>query len=96
MVDDVELPGGARYLTWARALLPVTGTEPVVIVLGCEAKSGERIGYAQAARGVTPIGPACHLCDRLDCTDRSLPPITHALDFNPNQRSTARYPFRPI
>jgi len=96
VTDRVEMPDGASYLTWARAVVRDGAREPAMIVLGCEAKHASRIGYGDAATGVTPIGPACHLCERADCTDRSLPPITRSLDFHPARKARAPYAFRAI
>ncbi|MDF0487898.1 short-chain fatty acyl-CoA regulator family protein [Sphingomonas sp. H39-1-10] len=96
VTDRVEMPDGASYFTWARAVMRGEGREPAVIVLGCEAKHAARIGYGDASAGVTRIGPACHLCERTDCTDRSLPPITRSLDLNPIRKARVPYPFRAI
>ena len=91
----VEAPDGARYLTLARAIPRVSGAGLVAIVLGCEAKHAARIGTADALGDTAiPIGPACHLCERPDCPERALPPVTRALDLNQYQRPVAPYPFR--
>ncbi|AOH83324.1 DNA-binding protein [Sphingomonas panacis] len=96
VTDRVEMPDGASYLTWACAVVRDEGREPAAIVLGCEAKHAGRIGYGDLTPRVTPIGPACHLCERIDCTDRSLPPITRSLDFSPARKARAPYAFRAI
>lgn len=96
VVDLAVLPGGATYLTWARAISTPASTEPTLLVLGCDARHADRIGYAAVAGEATPIGPACHLCERPDCTDRSLPPITRALAPEPFRRPATRYTFRRI
>lgn len=87
---------GARYLSIARAVPRVTGQGLATIVLGCEEKHGPRILYGDALSSdvATPIGAACHVCLRHDCADRSLPPVTRALDLHPYQRQAAPYPFR--
>ncbi len=91
----VEAPGETRYVTFARAMPRVGGEGLVVIVLGCEAKHAARIGYANLfGDAAIPIGPACHLCERPDCPERALPPVTRALDLNQYQRPVAPYPFR--
>ena len=91
----VEAPDEACYVTFARALPRVGTTGLATIVLGCEAKHREAIGYADGL-GATPIpiGPACHLCERPACPDRALPPVTRTLDINQYQRPLAPYPFR--
>lgn len=91
----VEAPDEARYLTVARAIPRVGGGGLVAIVLGCEAKHAARIGVADGlGEKAIPIGPACHLCERPDCPERALPPVTRTLDLNQYQRPVAPYPFR--
>jgi predicted transcriptional regulator/DNA-binding XRE family transcriptional regulator len=91
----VETPDAQRYVTVARALSRTAAPGLVTIVLGCEAKHGERIVMADGlAEAAIPIGPACHLCERPDCAERALPPVTRALDLNQYQRPLAPYPFR--
>jgi predicted transcriptional regulator/DNA-binding XRE family transcriptional regulator len=91
----VETPDEARYFTLARAVPRVGGEGMVTIVLGCEAKLESRIKAADNLGDTTiPIGPACHLCERPDCPQRALPPVTRALDLNQYQRPVAPYPFR--
>lgn len=91
----VEAPDEARYLTLARAIPRVGGEGLVAIVLGCEAKHADRIRPADGlGDAAIPIGPACHLCERPDCPERALPPVTRALDLNQYQRPVAPYPFR--
>ena len=96
VADLVETPDGVRYFTFARAMRRGPGLEPFTIVLGCEAKHAGRIAYADAfeAAQPTPIGPACQLCERRDCPERSLPPLSRALDLHAFQRTSAPYPFR--
>jgi predicted transcriptional regulator/transcriptional regulator with XRE-family HTH domain len=98
IAELVETPDDARYVTIARALPRIGGDGLVAIVLGCEARHGARIAAADALdperTAATPIGPACHLCERPDCPERALPPVTRALDLNQYQRPIAPYPFR--
>jgi hypothetical protein len=90
----VETPDGARYLTLARAVRRATGAL-VTIVIGCEARHAARVAAADiASPEPTLIGPACHLCERVDCPDRALPPVTRALELNQYQRPISPYPFR--
>ena len=98
IAELVETPDGARYVTFARALPRVGAAGLAAIVLGCEAKHAPRIAAAAGLdpdrAAPTPIGPACHLCERRDCPERSLPPVTRTLDINQYQRPIAPYPFR--
>ncbi len=97
VVDRAEMPDGTTYLTWARAVPSPVGEAPALLILGCVAAAAAgAIGHDDPARPATPIGPACHLCERPACPARSLPPITRALDLDPFQRTEAPYPFRPV
>jgi len=91
----VEAPDEQRYVSFARALPRTAAPGLVTIVLGCEAKHGPAIRYADGLGAMPiPIGPACHLCERPDCPERALPPVMRALDLNQYQRPIAPYPFR--
>lgn len=90
-----EAPDETRYVTFARAVARTAAPGLVTIVLGCEAKHAAALGYAdRLGSEAIPIGPACHLCERADCPERALPPVTRALDLNQYQRPAAPYPFR--
>ncbi|WP_454884832.1 helix-turn-helix domain-containing protein [Sphingomonas oryzagri] len=91
----VEAPDETRYVTFARATPRTAAPGLVTIVLGCEAKHAGALGYADGLGSAPiPIGPACHLCERLRCLERALPPVTRALDLDQYQRPVAPYPFR--
>jgi predicted transcriptional regulator/transcriptional regulator with XRE-family HTH domain len=91
----VEAPDEARYISFARAVPRTAAPGLVTIVLGCEAKHADQIGYADALNATPiPIGPACHLCERPDCPERALPPVTRAMDLHQYQRPASPYPFR--
>lgn len=94
--DLVEAPDGGRWVTFARAVPRMGSGGLAAIVLGCEARYADRVAAAPGASvEATPIGPACHVCERVACPDRSLPPVTRALELNQFQRPIAPYPFRP-
>jgi hypothetical protein len=91
----VEAPDEARYVTFARAIPRTAAQGLIAITLGCEAKYAARIIHADGIGDPPiPIGPACHLCERPQCPERALPPVTRALDLHPYQRPAAPYPFR--
>ncbi len=91
----VEAPDEARYVSVARAVPRTAAPGLVTIVLGCEAKHADQIAYADALNATPiPIGPACHLCERPDCPERALPPVTRAMDLHQYQRPASPYPFR--
>ena len=95
VADFVETPDGRAYVTFGHAVSRLGTKEPTLIVLGCEAKHARRVAYADLAVQTSPtlVGPACHVCERVDCPDRSLPPISRTLNLHQNQRPTAPYPF---
>jgi predicted transcriptional regulator len=42
---------------------------------------------------VTPIGPACRLCERHPCAERAAPPLDRALAVDDWAKSVSPYPF---
>jgi predicted transcriptional regulator/DNA-binding XRE family transcriptional regulator len=97
VVRLVEMPDQTRLLTFARAL-PRHPAAAAMLVLGCEAKYARRVLYADLVErdNATPIGAACHICERPECPDRALPPVTRALDIHQYQRGSNPFPFRAI
>jgi XRE family transcriptional regulator, fatty acid utilization regulator len=81
----LELPDGQRFFSIARTVTAGGGAfgAPRVeraIALGCAAEHAGKLIYAAdpTAPGpdsATPIGVACRLCQRTECTARSEPPI---------------------
>ncbi|MCP1468369.1 hypothetical protein J3E64_000036 [Sphingobium sp. OAS761] len=97
----IETPDGRRFVTFALALPRVPGARGrQVIAIGCEAKHAPRIVHADGLdpdKGqATAVGPTCPLCDRRDCADRALPPVTRALDMHSYERTAAPFPFRRV
>jgi len=96
----IETLGGKRFLTLAIGLPQGAARGRGVIALGCEAKHGGRIVHADGIdldKGdATEVGPTCHLCERRDCADRALPPVTRALDLHSYERTIAPFPFRRV
>ena len=94
----VEMPDQTRFLTVARAMPRTAAPGMTIMVLGCEAKYARKLVYGDALdlERAMPIGPACHICERPECADRALPPVTRALDVHQYQRPTSPFPFRAI
>ncbi|WP_311266739.1 short-chain fatty acyl-CoA regulator family protein [Sphingobium sp. WCS2017Hpa-17] len=96
----VETLDGKRFLTLAIGLPQGAARGRAVIALGCEAKHGGRIVHADGIDldkgNATEVGPTCHLCERRDCPDRALPPVTRALDLHSYERTIAPFPFRRV
>ncbi len=96
-----ETPDGARYISIARQITKHGGafnqpTRRFAIALGCEVKYAERIVYAddldvQNARAFTPIGVSCRICDRTECTQRAVPPISKSIRTEPERRDIVPY-----
>lgn len=81
----LELPDGQRFFSIARTVTAGGGAfgAPRVeraIALGCAAEHAGKLIYTAGENGpgpeaATPIGVACRLCQRTECTARSEPPI---------------------
>jgi predicted transcriptional regulator/transcriptional regulator with XRE-family HTH domain len=86
-----ELPDGAAYLCFARAVSrPVAKWgEPKavhVIAMGCSISHASDVVYADGLdleRSRVGIGLSCRLCDRPDCRSRAFPPLEHRLSLGP-------------
>ena len=84
-----ELPDGAAYLCFARAVSrPVAKWgEPKavhVIAMGCSVTHASSVVYADGLdleRSKVGIGLSCRLCDRPDCRSRAFPPLEHRLSL---------------
>jgi XRE family transcriptional regulator, fatty acid utilization regulator len=88
LVESVEMPDGAEFLTIARTLEGPHGAfherpRRTAILLGCDICFKDEIVYAQPlAPAKTQIGPACRLCERSACLTRAAPPITKPLGLD--------------
>ncbi|PRD41190.1 Cro/Cl family transcriptional regulator [Phyllobacterium phragmitis] len=89
LVEAVEMPDGAAFLTIARTLEGPQGAfderpRRTAILLGCDIGFKDEIVYgaAVAGRALTPIGPACRLCERQGCLARAEPPLTRPLGLD--------------
>jgi predicted transcriptional regulator len=99
-VQVAQLPDGAAFLTFARAIASPTTRwgEPApmhVVAMGCDIGRAAEIAYAdgiEIGRAAVGIGLSCRLCDRADCRSRAFPPLEHRLTLDPNEDSAA--PFR--
>ncbi len=100
-VQVAELPDGAAYLCFARAL-PRPGTRwgeprPIhVIAMGCALSHAADVVYADGLdleRAKVGIGLSCRLCDRPDCRSRAFPPLEHRLALDPTTAGASPYRF---
>ncbi|MEN5052184.1 helix-turn-helix domain-containing protein [Brevundimonas naejangsanensis] len=98
----IETPDGGRWFTLARTVDrqgqdAFTEGHDLAIGLGCELKHAHRLVYARGLDlqkpEVTPIGPACRLCERHPCAERAAPPVGRALTVDDWSKSVSPYPF---
>ncbi|MCS6892350.1 MAG: short-chain fatty acyl-CoA regulator family protein [Rhodovarius sp.] len=100
-VQHAELPDGARFLCFARAIVghgaPWGEPPPLhVIAMGCDAAHAAEVVYADGLdlrHQPVGIGLSCRLCDRADCRSRAFPPLEHRLQLDPNVDATSPWRF---
>ena len=96
-----ETPDGVRYISLARDVSKSGGSfgAPVrrfAIALGCEVRHAGALVFADgldmdAPRAFEPIGISCRICERINCHQRSVPPLERRLTVNPNTRGVLPY-----
>jgi predicted transcriptional regulator/transcriptional regulator with XRE-family HTH domain len=97
----IETPDGHRYFTVARTISRPIRTEVsgglLAIGLGCDLRHAHKLScadvYDLARPRVTPVGPACSICPRVDCAYRATPPAGHMLAVDRTRKSISPYPF---
>jgi predicted transcriptional regulator/DNA-binding XRE family transcriptional regulator len=98
----IELPDGTRYFSIAqtvhRAAVPHPHPQPrYAIGLGCEFKHASRLVYSAglnlAAAEAMPIGVNCRLCERENCSQRAVPPITRTFILDETIRGVSPFLF---
>jgi XRE family transcriptional regulator, fatty acid utilization regulator len=96
LVEAVEMPDGAEFLTIARTLEGPQGSfaerpRRTAILLGCDIGFRDEIVYSAALPTAsnraatvpaTLVGPDCRLCERVGCLARAEPPITRPLGLD--------------
>jgi predicted transcriptional regulator/DNA-binding XRE family transcriptional regulator len=98
LVEAVEMPDGAEFLTVARTLEGPQGAfnerpRRTAILIGCDIAHRDDVVYAaalpvsghggrHAAAAATSVGPACRLCERPGCLARAEPPVTRPLGLD--------------
>jgi predicted transcriptional regulator len=97
----IETPDGQRYFTVARTIeRPIkTGLSAglLAIGLGCDLKHAHKLscadGFDLSNPPVTPVGPACAICPRIDCSHRATPPAGRMLAIDTSRKTISPYPF---
>lgn len=102
LVEAVEMPDGAEFLTIARTLEGPQGAfserpRRTAILLGCDIGFRDEVLYAAALPGTgrpTPVGPACRLCERAGCLSRAEPPVTRPLGLDEMTTGLSAFDFQ--
>ena len=97
----IETPDGQRYFTVSRTIeRPIkTGltTGLQAVGLGSDLKHAHKLHCADGVDfgnpSVTPVGPACAICPRIDCSDRATPPAGRMLAIDTSRKTISPYPF---
>jgi predicted transcriptional regulator/DNA-binding XRE family transcriptional regulator len=99
----IETPDGHRYFTVARTIERPIKAELsgglLAIGLGCDIAYAHKLHCAEGIdlerAPVTPVGPACTICPRVDCAYRATPPAGRKLAVHENRKTISPYPFVP-
>jgi predicted transcriptional regulator/DNA-binding XRE family transcriptional regulator len=96
-----QMPDGTGYFWVARTVRKEGGGYHAprtihAIALGCEQSHARRLVYSdgvdlESREAVVPVGVTCRLCERMDCEQRSFPPLQHPLRVNENVRGVSFY-----
>ena len=91
-----ELEEGEQVFTMARTVSPLWSPpgqpeSEFAVALGCQVNFAKDIVHADdmdlgRVKNPVPIGIGCHVCERMDCTQRSQPPMGHQVRFDPYTR----------
>ena len=96
-----ETPDGLKYFCLARDVSKPGGswgapTRRYAIGLGCEVRHARDLVYADDldldnAKAFEPIGISCRICERVNCHQRSVPPLERRLLIDHNRRGVLPY-----
>jgi len=103
LVQPVELPDGAIYLTISRTVETVPAAYPetprrLAISLGFEVSHLSQVVYGDGLdlgnpSAITPIGVTCRLCERPNCPSRAFPPVTRPLRIDASYKNMSAFEF---
>jgi len=102
LVEAVEMPDGAAFLTLARTLEGPQGAfserpRRTAVLIGCDIGFKDEIVYSAALPSdgrATPVGPACRLCERAGCLARIEPPVTRPLGLDEMATGLSAFDFQ--
>ena len=97
----IETPDGQRFFTVARTIeRPIKSDLSgglLAIGLGCDIRHAHKLhcaeGYDLEKAPVTPVGPACAICPRVDCGYRATPPAGRMLAVDRTRKTISPFPF---
>jgi len=97
----IETTDGHRYFTVARTIERPIKTELsaslLAIGLGCDIRYAHKLNCADSFdlenAPVTPVGPACAICPRVDCAQRATAPAGRMLAVDRQRKTISPYPF---
>ncbi|MFB2549472.1 helix-turn-helix domain-containing protein [Ensifer soli] len=99
LVDRVEMPDGAAFLTVARTVEgPVAGfgerVRRTALMLGADAGLAGETVYAAGRLPAVEGGTACRLCERQGCLARAEPPVMRPLGLDDMVRGLSSFDFQ--
>ncbi len=102
LVEAVEMPDGAAFLTMARTLEGPQGAfaerpRRTAVLIGCDIGFRDEVVYAAALPAnekAVPVGPACRLCERTGCLARIEPPVTRPLGLDEMATGLSAFDFQ--
>lgn len=102
LVEAVEMPDGATFLTMARTLEGPQGAfserpRRTAVLIGCDIGFRDEVVYAAAlpaSEKAIAIGPACRLCERTGCLARIEPPVTRPLGLDEMATGLSAFDFQ--
>ena len=97
----IETPDGQRFFTVARTIeRPIKSDLSgglLAIGLGCDIRHAHKLScadvYDLGKAPVTPVGPACAICPRIDCGYRATPPAGRMLAVDSMKKTISPFPF---
>ena len=97
----IETPDGQRFFTVARTIeRPIKSDLSgglLAIGLGCDIRHAHKLScadvYDLGKAPVTPVGPACAICPRVDCGYRATPPAGRMLAVDSMKKTISPFPF---
>jgi len=97
----IETPDGQRFFTVARTIeRPIKSDLSgglLAIGLGCDIRHAHKLHCAESydleKAAVTPVGPACAICPRVDCGYRATPPAGRTLAIDRTRKTISPFPF---